>query len=113
MTRPFVRLPNNSTDTGQVIRGENSGKEGSDMNTEIVLEQQDIEATVKPRWCVLKNDETANWCEDIVGRAKRIYGVYLFDRNAHVHCAEFTPSYECYFVESQFENSDLPDREAD
>ncbi len=84
------------------------------MTTEAVFEEHDTQAEVKPRWCVLKIDETQNWLDqDIVSRAKRIYGVYVFDRSLHVHCCEMTASYECLFVESQFDNPDLPDREAD
>jgi hypothetical protein len=72
-----------------------------------------LEAGLRPRFFVLKLDETHNWAADIAGRAKRILGVHLFDANLHVQCCEFTPSYECMFVESQWDNPDLPDREAD
>jgi hypothetical protein len=66
-----------------------------------------------PRYCALKLDQTRYWTDEIVARAKKIFSVYLFDANKHVHCCEFTPSYECLFVESQYDNPALPDREAD
>lgn len=84
------------------------------MTTEAAVKEHNTQAEVKPRYCVLKLDETQNWLDQgLVSRAKRILGVYLFDANLHVRCCEFTPSYECYFVESQFDNPDLPDRDAD
>jgi hypothetical protein len=82
--------------------------------TEIeTTEAQGTARDVRPRYCVVKLDETGNWSPDIVRRAKRVLGVYVFVANLHVHCCEFTPSYECLFVESQWDNPDLPDREAD
>lgn len=60
---------------------------------------------------VLKLDETENWCQEVKDKAKRILGIYLFDKTRHVHCCEFTPSYECIFIESQWENLDLSDNE--
>lgn len=72
---------------------------------------------VRPKWTVVKLDETANWEHgdpEIVPRLGRIFGVYVCDRSLHVHCCEFTPSYELHFVESQFEGSpDDSDRLAD
>lgn len=59
---------------------------------------------VKPHICVVKIDETECW-DDSPGslreKAGKIFGVYIYDANKHVHCAELTPSYELYFVESQ------------
>jgi hypothetical protein len=49
---------------------------------------------------VLVLDETKNWCEDIVHRANRIFGIYLYDPDKQTHCCEFTPSYELTFVGS-------------
>jgi hypothetical protein len=84
------------------------------MTTETAFEDLQTDTEVKPRYCAVKLDETRNWLDSsIVDRAKRIYGVYLFDANLRVHCCEFTPSYECMFVESQFDNPNLPEREAD
>lgn len=45
-------------------------------------------------------DETHNWGEDIQHRAGRLFGVYLFDWQRHVHACEFTPSYELHFLKS-------------
>ena len=86
------------------------------MTTETAFEerQTNTDTEVKPRYCAVKLDETRNWLDtSVVERAKRIIGVYLFDANLRVHCCEFTPSYECLFVESQWDNPALPDREAD
>ena len=53
-----------------------------------------------PEIYVLLVDETEYWRKDIVEAAGRLIGVYLYDRNKIVHCAEMTGSYECYFVET-------------
>ncbi|HBF33400.1 TPA: hypothetical protein DDW35_02430 [Candidatus Sumerlaeota bacterium] len=58
---------------------------------------------------ILKIEQTDNWCEAIRNKVKRIFGVYLFDSKRRVHCCEFTPSYECVFVESQAEFFDASD----
>ena len=52
---------------------------------------------------ILKIEQTDNWCESIKNKVKRIFSVYLFDSKKRVHCCEFTPSFECLFVESQAE----------
>ena len=63
---------------------------------------------------VLKIEETEYWCEDIVRRAPRIFGVYLFNASESVHCCELTPSYDCRFVATQYEEVDgLSDAERD
>jgi hypothetical protein len=49
---------------------------------------------------VLLLDETEHWSEDIVHRANRIFGIYLYDPDKAVHGCEFTPSYELTFVGS-------------
>jgi hypothetical protein len=67
----------------------------------------------RPRYCVVKLDETRCWSPDIVRRAKRVLCVYLFNATRRVHCCEFMPSYECLFVESQWDNPELPDCESD
>lgn len=83
------------------------------MTAETAFEEHASEQEAKPNYCVLKLDETRNWTPEIAERAKKILGVYLFDASKCVHCCEFTPSYECLFVESQWHNPDLPDRDAD
>jgi hypothetical protein len=37
---------------------------------------------------------------------KRIFGVYALDRRQRFHVCEFCPSYELYFVESQYEETE-------
>jgi hypothetical protein len=64
---------------------------------------------IKPRFCLLKLDETRHWLDDVAARAGRIFGLYVYDQNRRVHCCEFTPSYECLFVGSASVNTDLDD----
>lgn len=59
--------------------------------------------TMKPELYVVKIDETKYWAEDIIEKAGRIFGVYIYDKNRRVHCCELTPSYELRFIESQTE----------
>jgi hypothetical protein len=58
----------------------------------------DTAEAIKPDLRIFKDDETIHWREDIQARAGRIFGVYLFDANRHVHCCELTPSYELHYV---------------
>jgi hypothetical protein len=68
---------------------------------------------IKPRFCLLRLNETEFWAAHIAGRAGRIFGLYVFDGNKGVHLCEFTPSYECRFVGSAFESTDLGDDAAE
>lgn len=76
------------------------------MNT--VCDAVQVEFGIKSKFSVVKLDETDRWTPDIAARAGKVFGVYLFDANSPA-CGEF----ECLFVESQFTNPALPDREAD
>lgn len=49
-------------------------------------------------------DQTQYWDEEFVKITGRMFGVYVFDKNRHVHCCEITPSYELHFVEDIWEN---------
>lgn len=71
------------------------------------------EVVTQSRFCVLKLDESDNWSPEVTTKAKRVFSLYLFDASRRVHCCEFTPSYECTFLESQWHNPALSDREAD
>ena len=55
---------------------------------------------------LLKVDETEHWHGPIAKQCKRIFGVYLYNPDRTVNCCEITPSFECYFVESQYEYAD-------
>ena len=66
-------------------------------------------ACITPRFNLLRLDETKFWAEEVVRKAKQIFGLYVFDQNRRVHCCEFTPSYECLFVGSAIGNTDLDD----
>jgi len=53
---------------------------------------------------VVKIDERDYWLDPVVlGRTKRIYGVYVFDRRQHFHLCSFSASHELHFLGSQWE----------
>ncbi len=54
----------------------------------------------------VKIDETQHWREDIAKKAGSILGIYLYDDSVEVNCCEITPSYELYFVQSEFTEHD-------
>jgi hypothetical protein len=54
---------------------------------------------MKTQWKIVALDETMYWSEQIVARAGRLYGIYLFDANRHVYCCDTSPSYELYPVD--------------
>ena len=57
-----------------------------------------------PELFVVKIDETEYWIDPVVlGRTKRIIGVYVFDRRQQFHICSFTASHELYFLGSQWE----------
>lgn len=58
------------------------------------------EVQVIPHFKVVAIDETRDWRDDMVAKCGRLYGLYLFDVNRHVHCCELTPSYEMHFIET-------------
>lgn len=66
-----------------------------------------------PDLWLVKIDETEHWIDPtILDRAKRIFGVYVFDRRQHVHCCSFEATYELHFLGSQYEHArDLTDAE--
>ncbi len=68
---------------------------------------------IKPRFNLLRLDETKFWAEEVVRKAKQIFGLYVFDQNRRVHCCEFTPSHECLFVGSAIGNTDLDETDAE
>ena len=69
---------------------------------------------IKPRFNLLRLDETQYWADSIAHKAKQIFGLYVFDQNRkEVHCCEFTPSYECLFVGSAIGNTDLDETDAE
>ena len=53
---------------------------------------------MKPDFRIYKQETTEHWSEDIRSRAARLFGVYLFDVNRHVHCCELTPSFEMNYL---------------
>lgn len=49
---------------------------------------------IKP--VVVKIDETEYWHPDIVEKAGKLYGLWLYDSNRVTHCCELTGSYEMH-----------------
>lgn len=61
---------------------------------------------------LIKFDNTKYWTESIKDELKdgKIYDVYIYNPEIHVHCCELTPSYELYFVDFSIEcDESLPD----
>lgn len=53
---------------------------------------------------VVKIDERDYWLDPVVlGRTKRIFGVYVFDRRQQFHICSFSASHELHFLGSQWE----------
>jgi hypothetical protein len=63
-----------------------------------------IEA-IKPDFRVFKTETTRYWRKDIRRKAGKLFAVYLFDANRHVHACELTPSYEMHYVGPTWTNS--------
>lgn len=53
---------------------------------------------IKPDYWLVKLDEREYWREDIQSATTEIYGIYLVDRNLHVHICSATPSAELWFI---------------
>jgi hypothetical protein len=68
-----------------------------------------------PELFVAKIDETEYWLDPVVvGRTKRIFGVYVFDRRQQFHICSFTSSHELHFLGSQWDEAEgLSDEEHD
>ena len=57
-----------------------------------------------PDLFVVKIDEREYWLDPVVlGRTKRIFGVYVFDRRQQFHICSFSASHELNFLGSQWE----------
>jgi len=54
---------------------------------------------------VVKIEETDSWSEDIVSKAGKIFGVYIFDETIETFCTEVTPSRYLRFLNNFAENS--------
>lgn len=68
-----------------------------------------------PELFVVKIDEREYWLDPVVlGRTKRIFGVYVLDRRQQFHICSFSASHELYFLGSQWEESEgLSDEDHD
>ena len=56
--------------------------------------------------CIVKLPERDYWCDDVQAMTKRIFGVYALDRRQHFYLCEMCASYELWFIESQYEDTD-------
>ena len=59
-----------------------------------------------PDPCIVKIPERQYWCEAIQALTTRMFGVYALDRRQHFHLCEFAASYELWFLETQYEETD-------
>ena len=59
-----------------------------------------------PDTCIVKIPERPHWSEDVQALTKRIFGVYALNRRLHFHLCELCASYELWFVETQYEETD-------
>jgi hypothetical protein len=63
-------------------------------------------AQLLPDTCVVKVPEREYWCSDVQAMTKRIFGVYALDRRQYFYLCEMCASYELWFIESQYEETD-------
>ena len=58
-----------------------------------------------PDTCIVKIPERHHWSDDVQALTTRIVSVYALNRRLHVHLCEFCPSYELWFLETQYEET--------
>jgi len=63
-------------------------------------------AQLLPDTCIVKLPERDYWCDDVQAMTKRVFGVYALDRRQHHHLCEFCASYELWFLETQYVDTD-------
>lgn len=67
-----------------------------------------------PDMVVVKFPEREYWSDDIQARTKEVYSIYAIDRRKHVHICSVTPSYEAYYIGTEFDPiDDLTDEQGD
>lgn len=68
-----------------------------------------------PDMWIVKIEDRDDWLDTmILDRTSRAFSVYVLDRRQHFHLCQITPSYEAYFLGSQYEPSrELTDDERD
>ena len=59
-----------------------------------------------PDACIVKIPEREYWSEDVQAMTTSMFGVYALDRRQHFHLCEFCASYELWFLETQYEETD-------
>jgi hypothetical protein len=53
---------------------------------------------MKAKFCLVTIDETQNWPEEVVARAGKVYGVYLFDKARPSNPTGLFPKYELHAI---------------
>lgn len=56
------------------------------------------EEIIVPELRILRLEETEHWSEDMKERCGRIWSVWVFDLNRHVHICSFDRYHECHYV---------------
>ena len=66
-----------------------------------------------PDMWMVKIEDRDEWLDSLIlDRTSRAFSVYVLDRRQHFHLCQVTPSYEGYFLGSQYESSrELTDEE--
>ena len=59
-----------------------------------------------PDACIVKIPERQHWSDDVQALTTRMFGVYALDRRQHFHLCEMCASYELWFIEDQYEETD-------
>lgn len=59
-----------------------------------------------PDTCIVKIPERQHWSEEVQAMTTRIFGVYALDRRRHFHLCELCASYELWFIETQYEETE-------
>ena len=59
-----------------------------------------------PDACIVKLPEREWWCPEVQAMTNRLFGVYALDRRQHFHLCECCASYELWFIETQYEETD-------
>jgi hypothetical protein len=55
----------------------------------------------KPNFKLVKIDETSFWeDEELKSKAKKLYGIYLYNENLQVNVCDPRPCYEMHFIET-------------
>ena len=59
-----------------------------------------------PDVCIVKIPERHHWSDDVQALTARMFGVYALNRRQHFHLCEMCASYELWFLETQYEETE-------